>query len=112
MGRRISSRDMSTPKHAAEGAGCSKESTEFVNQGLILWNQSRQKWVGNKKITSQSQLLRAFKLRKLQLCCLNTTKGKHKLLNSTEPFPRPIPLGEMVDFLVNLWEDEGMYEMV
>ncbi|XP_057772845.1 uncharacterized protein LOC130992294 isoform X2 [Salvia miltiorrhiza] len=112
LGKRISARNMPTKEHAAQGSGCSKETTEFVNHGLILWNQSRQEWVGDKKRSSQSQLLRALKLRKLQLCCLNSSKSKHKLLNSSKPFPSPVPLGEMVDFLVNVWDAEGMYEMV
>lgn len=31
--------------------------------------------------------------RKLQLCCVNSSKGMHRMLKSTEPFPRPVPLG-------------------
>ncbi|KAG6425333.1 hypothetical protein SASPL_115763 [Salvia splendens] len=111
VGKRISSRDMPTPEHADEGVGCSKETTEFVNHGLILWNESREKWIGEKKITSRSQLLRVLKLSKLQLCCVNSSKGMHRMLKSTDPFPRPVPLGEMVDFLVNVWDGEGMYDM-
>ena len=31
------------------------------------------------------------------------------LLASTTPFPRPIPLPEMVDFLVDTWIEDGLY---
>ncbi|PPR80558.1 hypothetical protein GOBAR_AA40157 [Gossypium barbadense] len=31
------------------------------------------------------------------------------LLGTRNPFPRPILLSEMVDFLVEVWEEEGLY---
>ncbi|XP_028791590.1 uncharacterized protein LOC114747431 isoform X2 [Neltuma alba] len=76
--------------------------TEFVNHGLILWNQTRQQWVGNKKPQIQSQQLREPKL------SWNATY--ESLLGSSKPFPQPIPLPEMVDFLVDIWEQEGLYD--
>lgn len=35
----------------------------FPGTGLILWNQNRQKWVGDKRANSRSLWLRAIKLR-------------------------------------------------
>jgi len=32
------------------------------------------------------------------------------LLGNNKPFPQPIPLAEMVDFLVDIWEQEGLYD--
>jgi len=32
------------------------------------------------------------------------------LLGSNKLFPQPIPLTEMVDFLVDIWEQEGLYD--
>ncbi|CAI5481187.1 unnamed protein product [Closterium sp. Yama58-4] len=32
------------------------------------------------------------------------------LLSTSRPFPQPIPLPEMVRFLVNVWEQEGLYD--
>ncbi|KAJ6924754.1 hypothetical protein NC652_017892 [Populus alba x Populus x berolinensis] len=32
------------------------------------------------------------------------------LLGSNRPFSRPVPLAEMVDFLVDVWEQEGLYD--
>ncbi|XP_057478063.1 uncharacterized protein LOC130765620 isoform X1 [Actinidia eriantha] len=31
------------------------------------------------------------------------------LIGTNKPFPQPIPLPEMVDFLVDVWEQEGLY---
>ncbi|MED6143594.1 hypothetical protein PIB30_007539 [Stylosanthes scabra] len=75
---------------------------EFVNHGLILWNQTRQRWVGNKRSENQAQQLREPKL------SWNATY--ESLLGSNKPFPQPIPLAEMVDFLVDIWEQEGLYD--
>ncbi|KAL1298077.1 hypothetical protein HN51_042499 [Arachis hypogaea] len=75
---------------------------EFVNHGLILWNQTRQRWIGNKKSENQAQQLREPKL------SWNATY--ESLLGSNKPFPQPIPLAEMVDFLVDIWEQEGLYD--
>jgi len=42
------------------------------------------------------------------LCSWNA--AYESLLGSNKPFPQPIPLHEMVDFLVDIWEQEGLYD--
>ncbi|CAA2984319.1 Hypothetical predicted protein, partial [Olea europaea subsp. europaea] len=32
------------------------------------------------------------------------------LLSTNDPFSEPIPLPEMVDFLVDIWHDEGLFD--
>ncbi|KAK6127994.1 hypothetical protein DH2020_038255 [Rehmannia glutinosa] len=98
----ISSTSTLTQVHDALGAGCSNKPSEFVNHGLILWNQSRKKWIGNKKHEYRSQQLREPRL--------SWDATYESLLSSNKPFRKPIPLGEMVDFLVDIWEQEGMYD--
>ncbi|KAG5537559.1 hypothetical protein RHGRI_024872 [Rhododendron griersonianum] len=41
-------------------------------------------------------------------CSWNATY--ESLLGSSKPFSQPVPLAEMVDFLVDIWEQEGMYD--
>ncbi|KZV35950.1 hypothetical protein F511_33747 [Dorcoceras hygrometricum] len=77
--------DNSTLTHDALGASTSVKSSEFVNHGLLLWNQSRQKWLGSKKPKNQSQQLLEPKL------SWNATYDS--LLSSNKPFRKPIPLG-------------------
>ncbi|KAI4329334.1 hypothetical protein L6164_021609 [Bauhinia variegata] len=99
-------------------AGSSKTNnpSEFVNHGLILWNQTRQRWVGNKRSENRAQQLQEPKLstyclclaKHLWLCSWNATY--ESLLGSNKPFTQPIPLAEMVDFLVDVWEQEGLYD--
>ncbi|KAI7740490.1 hypothetical protein M8C21_005983 [Ambrosia artemisiifolia] len=89
---------------------------EFVNHGkfyiystlyhfqkiccLLQWNQSRLQWNDHKKsknsAKTQEHILR------------NATY--ESLLGTAEKFPHSIPLSEMVGFLVNIWEHEGLYE--
>ncbi|CAN6455131.1 unnamed protein product [Victoria cruziana] len=47
-------------------------------------------------------------LNKCELPSWNATYDS--LLGTNKPFPQPIPLSEMVDFLVDVWEAEGMYD--
>ncbi|KAF1865765.1 hypothetical protein Lal_00021765 [Lupinus albus] len=63
---------------------------------------SRQHWVGNKKPEARTQQLREPKL------SWNATY--EGLLGNNKPFRQPIPLSEMVDFLVDIWEQEGLYD--
>ncbi|XP_038694608.1 uncharacterized protein LOC119992069 isoform X2 [Tripterygium wilfordii] len=100
----------------ANGVTGSINTPEFVNHGLILWNQTRQQWVGNKKFENRPREVQDPKLNthclsmvtQFWLCSWNATYDS--LLGSNKPFPQPIPLAEMVDFLVDVWEQEGMYD--
>ncbi|TKY52935.1 hypothetical protein E2542_SST24457 [Spatholobus suberectus] len=93
-------------KHSSEGSrDASKEkSTEeevFVNHAEIAWHQMRKEWVGN----------RSKKLeRPPKDSIVSLTTNYEDLLLSTEPFQQPIPLAEMVDFLVDFWHEEGLYD--
>ncbi|XP_008454230.1 uncharacterized protein LOC103494700 isoform X1 [Cucumis melo] len=102
-----------------QSQGNSSESnvpTPFVNHGLLLWNQNRQHWVQNRKSGNRKQVIREPKLhthclcmpKSFWLCSWSATYDS--LLGNNKPFPQPIPLGEMVDFLVDIWEQEGLYD--
>ncbi|PNX93104.1 hypothetical protein L195_g016253, partial [Trifolium pratense] len=79
----ISSTSLNNQAVAPHGSS-SNNPPEFVNHGLILWNQTRQRWVGNKKPESRTQQLREPKL------SWNATY--ESLLTSNKPFRQPIPL--------------------
>ncbi|WMV34673.1 hypothetical protein MTR67_028058, partial [Solanum verrucosum] len=40
----------------------------------------------------------------------NADTSYETLLGTNKLFPQPIPLPEMVDFLVDVWEQEGLYD--
>ncbi|KAF3583537.1 hypothetical protein F2Q69_00026785 [Brassica cretica] len=73
---------------------------EFVNQGLLLWNQTRERWVGKERASNRNHGSK-----------INwNTASYESLLGSNKLFPQPIPLNEMVDFLVEVWEQDGLYD--
>ncbi|CAN8270198.1 unnamed protein product [Cochlearia groenlandica] len=87
----------------SQGFGVSStEFADFVNHGLVLWNQTRQQWIGTKRSKeSHKRLVRE------QIIKEDVTY--ESLLGSNKRFPRPISLAEMVKFLNEVWEEEGLY---
>ncbi|KAK7311874.1 hypothetical protein RJT34_10315 [Clitoria ternatea] len=95
-----------TPTHASDpqsSAGIQIDSPEFVNHGLLLWNQTRQQWVGNRRAGNKKHV-------SLGEPRISWNATYESLLGTSKPFPQPIPLGEMVDFLVDIWDLEGLYD--
>ncbi|KHN08131.1 Phospholipase D alpha 1, partial [Glycine soja] len=68
---------------------------------LLLWNQMRRQWVGNRRHENKKQVGEPI---------ISWNATYESLMGTNKPFPRPIPLGEMVDFLVDIWEMEGLYD--
>ncbi|KAF8034635.1 hypothetical protein BT93_C0829 [Corymbia citriodora subsp. variegata] len=87
------------PPHS--GAGEPSNQSEFVNHGLLLWNQTRQQWTANKGTQNHKQVREPK---------ISWNASYESLLGSSKPFPQPIPLAEMIDFLVDVWEQEGLYD--
>ncbi|KAK4600794.1 hypothetical protein RGQ29_010416 [Quercus rubra] len=75
--------------------------SEFVNHGLLLWNQTRQQWLGNKRSQSHPQVREPR---------ISWNATYDSLLSTKKPFRQPIPLREMVEFLVDIWDQEGLYD--
>ncbi|GLT56686.1 hypothetical protein SLA2020_297120 [Shorea laevis] len=73
----------------------------FVNHAEISWHEMRRQWVGD-------QSKRPKRMPREPIMSWTTTY--EDLLCSTEPFQQPIPLAEMVDFLVDIWQEEGLYD--
>ncbi|KAL5664851.1 hypothetical protein ACJX0J_024959, partial [Zea mays] len=78
----ISTAAQPNDQHAS---GSSSSPNEFVNQGLLLWHQTRQQWIGKRRHNSQGQQSQGPKI-----SCNATYES---LLGSSKPFPQPIPLG-------------------
>ncbi|CAL0299518.1 unnamed protein product [Lupinus luteus] len=79
----------------------STEKEVFVNHAEIAWHQQRKEWIGN-----QSKNLQ----RPPKDSIMSLTTNYEDLLSSTEPFLQSISLPEMVDFLVDIWHEEGLYD--
>ncbi|XP_022993761.1 uncharacterized protein LOC111489671 [Cucurbita maxima] len=77
-------------------------SSTFVNQAAIRWHESRKKWVDTKQSQQQQRMERDS--------IISWSTAYEDLLSTYEPFSEPIPLPEMVDFLVDIWHDEGLFD--
>ncbi|KAK1289282.1 hypothetical protein QJS10_CPB18g01748 [Acorus calamus] len=73
----------------------------FINKAAIDWHESRKQWIGDSS-------KRAHKTTKEPIISWNTTYDD--LLSTGQLFAQPIPLSEMVDFLVDIWHEDGLYE--
>ncbi|XP_020587627.1 uncharacterized protein LOC110029607 isoform X2 [Phalaenopsis equestris] len=76
-------------------------SGSFINHAAIAWVGERRAWIGDETRV----LCRARRDPVISWC---TTY--EELLSTKRPFPQPIPLSEMVDFLVDIWQEEGLYD--
>ncbi|KAH7546380.1 hypothetical protein FEM48_Zijuj01G0194400 [Ziziphus jujuba var. spinosa] len=109
--RSISSTSASnqTFNHGSGVVNTSSSHPEFVNHGkflsyvcLLLWNQTRLQWIENGRSGDQTQQNGARRL--------GWNTSYESLLGSKQPFPQRIPLTEMVEFLVEIWDHEGLYD--
>ncbi|KAJ1290884.1 hypothetical protein BS78_02G277000 [Paspalum vaginatum] len=75
--------------------------TSFINHAAEAWAEMRRQWVGHQaEVPKQAP--------REPVISWSTTYDE--LLSSSERFPQPIPLAEMVDFLVDIWHEEGLYD--
>lgn len=72
-----------------------------VNHGLTLWIEQRKDWTAK---PSQPRPSRP------QEPVISWSATYEDLLSTSRRFPKPIPLPEMVSFLVGVWEQEGLYD--
>ncbi|KAI3522719.1 hypothetical protein L1887_00728 [Cichorium endivia] len=79
--------------------------SQFINHGFLLWNQTRQQWIGDKP-REQNKKPREPVIS----WAIRWNATYDNLLGTNKPFARPIPLPEMVNFLVDIWEQEGLYD--
>ncbi|XP_009785326.1 uncharacterized protein LOC107797262 isoform X2 [Nicotiana tabacum] len=98
--RSMSSISISNSLAQHGGTGSASNNNEFVNQGYLLWNQSRLQWLASKKPEN----------RIVEEPMLNWNVSYESLFGTNKRFPQPIPLSDMVDFLADIWEHEGLYD--
>ncbi|KAJ8751681.1 hypothetical protein K2173_025844 [Erythroxylum novogranatense] len=86
--------------------GDSSNPSDFVNYallnvGFLFWEQTRQEWLGSRSSENKKEVREPT---------ISWNATYENLLGGNKRFPRPIPLAEMVDFLVDVWEEEGLYD--
>ncbi|KAF8704835.1 hypothetical protein HU200_031073 [Digitaria exilis] len=88
------------------GTGSSHNLPELGNNGLALWEQTRQEWTEIRSLRPKVKQVREPVLRYARTKWpFNMQKNPTKLCHITFSVNE-----EMVDFLVDIWEQEGLYD--
>lgn len=86
----------------------------FVNHRLAAWEQRRSEWVAAGKAggggSGNADGNNSNSSRGHRRPVLSADATYDDLLTSSRPFPQPVPLNEMVDFLVEVWDEDGLYD--
>eukprot|EP00591_Stephanopyxis_turris_P005607 CAMPEP_0195530884 /NCGR_PEP_ID=MMETSP0794_2-20130614/33991_1 /TAXON_ID=515487 /ORGANISM="Stephanopyxis turris, Strain CCMP 815" /LENGTH=131 /DNA_ID=CAMNT_0040662499 /DNA_START=80 /DNA_END=475 /DNA_ORIENTATION=- len=94
--------------------------TEFINTGLRTWEVEREKWLGRKPGKNRNkghasrwavnvdvdEIIDCIFSNRWRAGPGGPDAGDKKGDNGS--FPHPVPLPQMVDILVDLWEAEGL----
>lgn len=87
-----------------------KVSSSFVNSGLARWEQAREQWLAHKSDTDSTGKA-AVPLDVDEIIdVLFSPRWRNAGEEDGPPrrFPQNVPLTQMVDVLVDLWEAEGL----
>mmetsp|Transcript_16629 Transcript_16629/g.26792 ORF Transcript_16629/g.26792 Transcript_16629/m.26792 type:complete len:151 (+) Transcript_16629:174-626(+) len=103
---------------AEQDADADDEAEPFVNRRLAAWLTRRADWLaagaaGNGGGGGDGGDVgddAAHKSRTHRRPVLSADATYDDLLTSSRPFSKPVPLTEMVDFLVEVWDEEGLYD--
>ena len=92
----------------SSGKTDSKIDSEYRNVGYLNWLQLRQEWLQKKQPTSSNNTSCSRVVAKsidvddvIERIYSNTSNGVLK---------EPIPLGQMIDLLIDFWEADGLYD--
>ena len=87
------------------------EPAEFRNEGLMRWEELRAEWLRPKN-QSESKQQKAAKDKNKQQREINAEDIAERIFsqNGGWQLAEPVPLSDMVDILIDFWQDEGLYE--
>lgn len=78
----------------------------FVNTGLLNWNEQRERWLAKGRVAGAAPAPRP----KAVEVSVDVIEGVIADAETVRDLPRPVPLPQMVDILVELWEEEGLFD--
>ncbi|KAF5749612.1 hypothetical protein HS088_TW04G01582 [Tripterygium wilfordii] len=87
----------------SSSVGSASNNSDFVNHGLLLWHESRRHWIESNG-SLESRTLQSRQPR------LSWNVTYESLIGARNPFPKPIRLSDTINFLVDVWEQEGLYD--
>ncbi|KAM1061687.1 hypothetical protein ACFX14_026026 [Malus domestica] len=109
-----------TPNYGSVAGSSMSSQSDYVNNGkfslyvfiaflfwsgLVLWNQNRLEWIGSGNPRNQIPKSRENRV---------SWNATYERLVGTKqrqlPYTQRIPLSDMIEFLVEVWEQEGLYD--
>lgn len=88
--------------HCSGTGSTSSSNDEFVNQGYLKWHQNRLQWLGCEKPKKKRISWKPTP---------NWDASYECAMETNKPFHCPVPLSELVDLLVDTWEEDGLYDL-
>lgn len=89
------------------------EQIPFVNHGLEYWNQQRREWTTPSAEHQNKRPFGRYRDREASADNLEPIDGEELYNELLSPqyvaFPRPIPLGEIIEVLLDVWEHDGLF---
>ena len=80
----------------------------FDNKRLAAWEKQREAWTAAGR--AGGLMTEARRRDRDRRPVLSADATYDDLLTSSRAFPQPVPLVEMVDFLVEVWDEDGLYD--
>ena len=84
----------------------------YRNEGLIRWEAQRAEWL-RPKPDNESKKKSANDKSKQERDVINAEDIAERIFSqnlSSWQLDEPIPLSDMVDLLIDFWQDEGLYD--
>eukprot|EP01038_Epipyxis_sp_PR26KG_P011113 gene11113-14915_t len=115
----VSSKSFSTDEnegsiHLASPKG--QKQQEFVNVGLQNWQRIRNEWTqlgnNNEVANSKSPLKSNTSRGEVKAKSIDTEEVIEKIFSQSknDTLSTPVPLGQMIDILIDFWEADGLYD--
>lgn len=83
---------------------------EFVNHGLQKFEEIRMKWLEEKP--SKAGTTKAEKRGEVTAKTIDTEEVIERIFSQSGngTLPTAVPLGQMIDILIDFWEADGLYD--
>mmetsp|Transcript_8302 Transcript_8302/g.12783 ORF Transcript_8302/g.12783 Transcript_8302/m.12783 type:complete len:121 (+) Transcript_8302:35-397(+) len=93
-----------------QSEGRSDSELQFVNQGFLKWEESRKSWISTSTAAQENcrEKTEAKALDVDEIIDLIFSQRWRSQAPERSQFPEAVPLPQMVDILVDLWEAEGL----
>ena len=89
--------------------GSGGDGERWVNAGLQRWEKMRAEWTSTQ---SGEDGVRASRRGEVRAKTIDVEDVIERIFSQTGKgqLPEPIPLGQMIDILVDFWESEGLFD--